>query len=400
MDEIAGREGEGDVDHEGGIRRPAVEIDAREMVEDHLEARGVAAEGIEQGDEAEDEEEPELAGEQAPAGHAVPEEKERRDRADEQVVRRPVGPGSLRQAVPVGTPVIVGPAQGAEDVAEQDRRQALRRQRPHGRHAEAEGGPGRGGEELHRQDDRHGQKSPAEQAHGQQQAEARLEIGEGLRRAPDPLRCERDERQSAEEGDLVAPDDHHRGAEREQHAVAVGAAVHGLFQQPEGEREEAVAEDHARVLKPGRSGAAEHEDEGGGDRARRMPAPPAEQGYEGQRAGQEMGEDDHVESLHRRLGDEPAEQQHGGGEQQGLRIRSGGVAAEMVGVPERELAAGERRAEIAQGGIELVLGIPGHHGPGQGPDGNRDRPGRQDEGKGRQRLALRPEGLGGWAVGP
>ena len=172
-----------------------------------------------------------------------------------------------------------------------------------------------------------------------------------------------------------------------------------LFQQPEGEREEAVAEDHARMLKPGRSGAAEHEDEGGGDRARRMPAPPAEQGYEGQRAGQEMGEDDHVESLHRRLGDEPAEQQHGGGEQQGLRIRSGGMAAEMVGVPERELPAGERRAEIAQGGIELVLGIPGHHGPGQGPDGNRDRPGRQDEGKGRQRLALRPEGLGGWAVG-
>ena len=71
-------------------------------------------------------------------------------------------------------------------------------------------------------------------------------------------------------------------------------------------------------------------------------------------------------SLHRRLGDEPAEQQHGRGEQQGLRIGRGGMAAEMVGVPERELAMGKRRAEIAQGGIELVLGIPGHDGARSG----------------------------------
>ena len=227
MDQIAGREGQGDVDQEGGIGRPAIEIDAREMVEDHLEARGVAAERIEEGDEAEDEEEPELAGEAGarrqrrargkgapgscrrtgssspgrsrflPTGCASRDPSNRRSSAgSRRRCRRGSSPGSPAAATPWPP------------------RRSRRRAGSRWRGTASSGRPARP------------EEPPPSRPMDQQQAEARLEIGEGLRRAPDPLRCERDERQSAEEGDLVAPDDHHRGAEREQHAVAVGAAVH------------------------------------------------------------------------------------------------------------------------------------------------------------------------------
>jgi hypothetical protein len=201
-----------------------------------------------------------------------------------------------------------------------------------------------------------------------------------------------DQRQGAEEGHLIPPDHHHGGAEREQHAITVGAAVQGLLQEPEGQGKEPIAEDHARMLKPRRGRAAEHEDQSRDHGACRMPSPPAEQGHEGQSAGEKMSEDDHVEELHGGFGNEPSEQQHGGGEQQGLRIRRGRVAAEMIGIPQGEFPMGEGVPQVAQGRIELVLGVPGNDGPRQGPDGSGNRPGRKDERKRDQRLALRPLG--------
>ena len=78
----------------------------------------------------------------------------------------------------------------------------------------------------------------------------------------------------------------------EEHAAAVGAPVERLFEQPQRQREEAVAEDHAGVLQPRRRRAAEHEDHRRDDGAGRVPAAAAEQRQDGERAGQEMGEDD------------------------------------------------------------------------------------------------------------
>ena len=64
--EVAGGEGQSDVDEEGRVRRPAVEVHAGHMVENELEAGRVASERVEEGDGAEGEEEAELAGESRP----------------------------------------------------------------------------------------------------------------------------------------------------------------------------------------------------------------------------------------------------------------------------------------------------------------------------------------------
>ena len=333
--EVAAGDRDGEVDQEGRVRRPAIERDAGNVVEDQREDRRVAPERVEHRRDAEDEEEPQLAREQPAAGDAVPDQEQRRDRAGEEVVRGAVGPGRRVHALPVRPPIIVGLAQRAEDVAEQHRREARRRQRSHRGDAEAEGRPGRGREELHRQHDRNGKQRRADDAGCRKHADAAAGEGEAVVRDRDAMDDEADEREGAEERDLVAPDRHHGGNRGEEHGVAVGAPVERLLEQPQRQREEAVAEDHAGVLQPRRRRAAEHEDHRRDDGAGRGPAAAAEQHQDGERAGHEMREDDGVEKLHRRRGHRPGKQQHGRREQQRLRIGDRGMTAEMVGVPER-----------------------------------------------------------------
>jgi hypothetical protein len=112
-----------------------------------------------------------------------------------------------------------------------------------------------------------------------------------------------------------------------------------------------------------------------------------------------MSEHHDVEELHGGLGHEPPEQQHGGREEQGLGISRRGVATEMVGVPERQLPMGQGGAQIAQGRVELVLGIPRNDRAGQGPDRDGERPGGQDEAKGDKCLPPRPSDGGGGTLG-
>jgi hypothetical protein len=144
------------------------------------------------------------------------------------------------------------------------------------------------------------------------------------------------------------------------------------------------------VLQPGGRRAAEHEDDRGHDRPGRMPAPAAEQGDEGQRSGKQVGEDHRVEHLHGGFVHEPPEEQHGGREQQRLRIGNGGMAAEMIGIPERKLAMFERGAQIAQHRVEVVLRIPRHHHAGQRPGGGGRDPDHQDGRERKTRLVPGP----------
>ena len=337
------------------------------MIEDELEDRRVAAERVKERREAEQQEEADLAREQTPADDAVPQDEDGRDGAGEQVVDRPVGPAALNERVEARAPIIVGPAQRAEHVAEQHRRQALRRQGTHGGDPEPESGPARRHQELHGEKHRDGEQGAAGDAHGEEHAGALAQIDEaplGLRDAPDHGG---DQSQRAQERDLVAPHRHGGGDDREHRAEPVGAAVERLLEQKQREREEPVADDHARVLQAGRGGAAQDEDHRGDDGAGRVPAAPAEQGQDGEGARQEMREHHDVEQLHGRRGHEPAEQQHGRREEKGLRIGDRRMAAEVIRVPERQLAMLDRRAEIAQHGIEVVLRIPRHDAAGEGP---------------------------------
>jgi hypothetical protein len=109
-----------------------------------------------------------------------------------------------------------------------------------------------------------------------------------------------------------------------------------------------------------------------------VPAAAAEQGKDGESAGQEMSEHDGVEELHRRGGHKPPEQHHGRREEERLRVGDAGVAAEMVGVPERQLAVLKRGAEIAQHRVEVVLGIPRYDAAGQRPHEGGGHPEREN----------------------
>ena len=146
------------------------------------------------------------------------------------------------------------------------------------------------------------------------------------------------------------------------------------------------------MLEAGARRAAEHEDKGRDHGAGRVPATPLEQRHEGEGAGQKVREDDEVEQLHRGLVHEPAEKQHRGCEEQRLGIGHGRMAAEMIGVPERQLAVLEGGAEIAQHRVEMVLRVPGHDGAGEGPGSRGDRPGGEDREEREPRLARRPGG--------
>ena len=191
MDEIAGREGEGDVDHEGGIRRPAVEIDAREMVEDHLEARGVAAEGIEQGD--------------AGRGRGRTGTRGRRGARRRRRARGKGAPGSCRRTGSSSPGRSRFPRTGCASRDPSNRRSSAGSRR-RCRRGSSPGSPAAGSPWPPRRSRRRAgsrwrgtacvrttgtaRSAPPIRPMDSQQAEARLEIGEGLRRAPDPLRCE------------------------------------------------------------------------------------------------------------------------------------------------------------------------------------------------------------------
>ncbi len=148
------------------------------------------------------------------------------------------------------------------------------------------------------------------------------------------------------------------------------------------------------MLQPGRGRAAEHEDRHRDERAFRTPAAPREQPQHRQRAGQEMGEDHEVEQLHGRSGHQPAEQQHRRREQQCLGIGDRRMAAEMVRVPERQLAIRERFAEVTEHGVEVVLRIPRNDAAGQGPGECRAGPEAEDGADRQDPLPARPHATG------
>jgi hypothetical protein len=281
VDEVAGCEGERDIDEEGGVRRPAIQVHAGNVIEHQLESGRVPAERVKQGQHAEDQEEAELAGEEAAAADSVPEHEERRDGPDEEVVDRPVRPGALGEAVPVRSPVIVGPAQRPEDVPEQEGRQALGRQRAHGGDTEAEGRPCRRHQELHGENGRDREQRAADHGHGQEESRARSEVGQALLGSPGAMKNHPDERESAEECDLIPAHGHQCGGDRKGGTDAIGAAVECGFEQPQTQGEQAVAEDDARMLQARGGRSAQHENDGGGDRTGRMPAATPEERHEG-----------------------------------------------------------------------------------------------------------------------
>ncbi len=392
MHQIAGRHREREIDDEGGVGGSPVEVDAGNMVEEQVENRRVAAEGIEEGADTEDEEIAEVARQNAPAGNSVPEEQQRRQRSREQVGDGAVGPGALRQRLRAGTPIVVACAQRAEYVAEQRRREARRMQRAHDGNVVGDLRTVGIDQKLDGEEGGHREDDDACQGDGAEQQQTLAQPCEGpLGRHPG-VDHGTGKGKAAQEGDLVAAYRHHGGHDGKQNAEEVRAARQRFLEQQQGEREEPVAEDHAGVLQPCRGGTAEDEQHGGDNGAGCMPAAAAEEADYAECAGDEMREDDEIEKLHRRRRHEPAEQQHRGREEQRLRVGHRGVATEVIGIPQRPFAVGQRRAEIAQHGIEVVLGIPWDDGADERPNGGRRCPEGHDDEHGKHGLADAPAG--------
>ena len=187
-----------------------------------------------------------------------------------------------------------------------------------------------------------------------------------------------DQDQAAEIGDLVAPERHQPGHDAEAERQKMGAPREALLERQQRQRQEGVAEDHPRMLQARGGRAAHHEHHRGDERRRRAEAAPEAEEADRYAADQEMRIDRDVESEHRRVGREIGEERHGRREQQRLRIRDRRVAGEMIGIPAREHAVGERRSEIAEHRIEMILGVPRHDLAAQRPGERGGEPHRED----------------------
>ena len=119
------------------------------------------------------------------------------------------------------------------------------------------------------------------------------------------------------------------------------------------------------------------------DRAGRMPAAAAEQRHEGRarRAGNGRRRR-RRRAASRAAGTSQPNSSMVGVNSSDCGSATDGMAAEMVGVPERQLAVLQGRAEIAQHRVEMVLRIPGHDRAGQRPGRGRGGPDDQDRRRG------------------
>ena len=271
------------------------------MVEELDEDGGVAPERIDHREDADEAEESQVAREQPAPGDALPEQQRRRDGAGEDVVHGAVRVGALGDRVPHRAPIIVGVVQRAEDVGRQQRDEARRRQGVHRRDAVADGGPVEVGQQLHGEQRRNGQHG--DDHHGREGEQGRPAGGEtqrALRREALVDDGGRDG-EAAQERDLVAPQRHQPGADREGERGAPGFPRQGDLHEEERRQEERIGEDHAGMLQAGRGGPPEHDHHGRRDRPDGVPAAPPEQAQRGEGGQQQMGEDDPVEELHRRF---------------------------------------------------------------------------------------------------
>ena len=216
------------------------------------------------------------------------------------------------------------------------------------------------------------------------------------------MRRRRAEKEKAtEEGDLVAPERHQPGcaaeAEREQHGTSVEAFLEGEKR----ERQKGIAHDHARVLQACGGGAAHHEHHRR-EKRRGRTEPPAQAKHPGREpAHQEMRIDGRVEGEHRGLGRKISEERECGREDERLRVGDGGVAGEMIRVPQRKITIREGPPEEAEHRVEMVLGVPGHDLAAQGPGERGGEPDRENRCRcegfcadARGERAWRPFGLG------
>src|SRR5271165_6175186 len=109
-----------------------------------------------------------------------------------------------------------------------------------------------------------------------------------------------------------------------------------------------------------------------------MPAPLAAYPQDAKPAEGEVGEDDSVEPLYRRVGRNQREQNHARREEQGLRIGDGGMAGEMIRIPERDFAMAQSVGEEAEHRIEMIFGVPWNDRSADQPAGKRQT-GESDE---------------------
>ena len=86
----------------------------------------------------------------------------------------------------------------------------------------------------------------------------------------------------------------------------------------------------------------------------------------------EMREDDRVKELHRGIWRNKCKKHHARREDQGLRIGDRRMAAEMIGVPKRDLAIVQSIAKETEHRVKMVFRIPRHDRPGEEPTRQRD----------------------------
>ena len=85
-----------------------------------------------------------------------------------------------------------------------------------------------------------------------------------------------------------------------------------------------------------------------------------------------MREDDRVEELHRGIWRDQRKKHHARREDQGLRIGDRRMAAEMIGVPERNLAMMQGIAKETEHRVKMVFRIPWHDRSADEPRGQRE----------------------------
>src|ERR1700724_3978834 len=175
-----------------------------------------------------------------------------------------------------------------------------------------------------------------------------------------------------QKGDLIAAERHQGCGETKRESETIGAALERDIETPQGRRKERIGNDHAGVLKPRGRSAAEHENNRREDRCRRMPAPAPQEAQNANPSREKMREDGRVEELHRGIWRNKRKKHHARREDQGLRIGDRRMAAEMIGIPERNLTIMQSIAKEAEHRVKMVFRIPWHDRSAIEPRGQRE----------------------------
>ncbi len=340
-EQVAGEDRKRNSGDEQAIDRPPEIGEPRHVLEHQGEQRRVTAEREQHRQREDGGPGSRSALDEDAAADAEDDQQDDGDGAEEGVVEAVVGGRDLRRDRRLRTPIAeVHHVERAEHVGHGHRQQAggMQRRLQRGGEVQRRAVGQRG--ELHRQQQRRGEDDDAGQPHQRKAAGALPQIAERAVGDEDVADGERQQHEAEQQRDLVAAERDHRGDHGESDGKKRRSPLERQLQHQHGQRKQAVAQDDAGVVEPARGRAAEHEYRGGEDRGGGRPAAAVAIAGQGQPADQQVRIDDEIERAHGGRGIDRRPQQEQRREDQRLRIGDAGMAAIVIGVPERRGAVG------------------------------------------------------------